>query len=474
MPPFHGLSSSPDRGRVATARGAILTRLAPWLLLLPAACNIGKQLDVKDKDFVQPGSLANPTALSSILAGALSQFQVAWSGSADEAGSGHEGQINMTGLFTDEYIDLETFPTRIAVDERIATPTNASLRGTFLDLSQARVSAERAAAQFVALDSTESIGRAEASNLAAFSYVLFAENYCSGIPFSSISATGTISYGAPLPTDSVYARAIAAFDTASAVAAAESAATAAAGALDTQSVLELNLARVGRARVLLDLDQLAAAGVAADSVPDGFTYVLEGSANSPRENNGIWYFASLLSFSVADLEGGNGLPFVSANDPRVPFDDTGAPGFSGVVGTDFIEELKYPSPTSNVVLGDWIEARLIRAEAQLNGAHTGTYITTLNALRATNPGLAPLVAPATFDAQVDQLFSERAFWQYLTAHRLSDLRRLIRQYGRGSETVFPTGTDAVTGAPYGTDVTFPVSSDETNNPNFAACANRNA
>jgi hypothetical protein len=236
----------------------------------------------------------------------------------------------------------------------------------------------------------------------------------------------------------------------------------------------LNLARVGRARVLLDLNEDAAASAAADSAPDGFTYVIEGSANSPRENNGIWYFASLLSFSVSDMEGGNGLPFVSADDPRVPFLDTGAPGFSGVAGTDFIEELKYPSPTSNVVLGDWIEARLIRAEAQLNGQHTGSYISTLNTLRATIPALTPLTAPATFDAQVDQLFYERAFWQFLTAHRLSDMRRLIRQYGRGSETVFPTGTDAVTGSPYGTDVTFPVSSDETNNPNFTACTNRNA
>jgi hypothetical protein len=429
---------------------------------------------VKDKDFVQPGGLTNPAALASLLAGALSQFQVAWSGSGDEGGNGHEGQINMTGLLTDELVDLETFPTRIAVDERIATPTNGSLRSLFLDLSQARVSAERAALQFVALDSAQSIGRAEASNLAAFSYVLFAEDYCSGVPFSSVSVSGTLAFGQPLPTDSVYARAIAAFDTASVVAAAESLATDAAGALDSLSVQELNLARVGRARVLLDLGQLAAAGVTADSVPDGFTYAVEGSANSPRENNGIWYFTTLLSFSVADVEGGNGLPFVSAADPRAPFDDTGEPGFSGVPGTDFIAELKYPDPTSDAVLGDWIEARLIRAEAQLNAQHSGSYITTLNALRATNGALAPLTPAGTFDGQVDQLFSERAFWQYLTAHRLSDLRRLIRQYGRGSETVFPTGTDAITGSPYGTDVNFPVSSDETNNPNFSACINRDA
>jgi hypothetical protein len=57
---------------------------------------------------------------------------------------------------------------------------------------------------------------------------------------------------------------------------------------------------------------------------------------------------------------------------------------------------------------------------------------------------------------------------------LSDLRRLVRQYGRGPETVFPTGTDAITGAPYGSAVDFPVSSDETNNPNFHGCINTSA
>ena len=31
---------------------------------------------------------------------------------------------------------------------------------------------------------------------------------------------------------------------------------------------------------------------------------------------------------------------------------------------------------------------------------------------------------------MDLLFSERAFWMFATGHRLGDMRRLIRQYGR--------------------------------------------
>ena len=55
---------------------------------------------------------------------------------------------------------------------------------------------------------------------------------------------------------------------------------------------------------------------------------------------------------------------------------------------------------------------------------------------------------------------------------MSDLRRLIRQYGRDTETVFPTGIH-FKGTPYGSDVNFPVPFDEQNNPNFAACLDRN-
>jgi len=60
-----------------------------------------------------------------------------------------------------------------------------------------------------------------------------------------------------------------------------------------------------------------------------------------------------------------------------------------------------------------------------------------------------------------------------TGHRLGDLRRLIRQYGRGSETVFPSGAFGKGGS-FGGDVNLPISQDETNNPNFSQCLDRDA
>jgi hypothetical protein len=144
-------------------------------------------------------------------------------------------------------------------------------------------------------------------------------------------------------------------------------------------------------------------------------------------------------------------------------------------------QLKYTSRSANVTAASGIEARLIEAEAQLQAGDATGSLATLNTLRLApgNPGsggvsgLAPLADAGTPDARVNQLFKERAYWLWLTAHRLGDLRRLVRQYQRPSESVFPTGA-YVKGGLYGADVNFPVPFDEQNNPKFTGCLDRGA
>ena len=68
------------------------------------------------------------------------------------------------------------------------------------------------------------------------------------------------------------------------------------------------------------------------------------------------------------------------------------------------------------------------------------------------------------------MFRERAFWFYLTAHRLGDLRRMVRQYGLDAESVFPTGAYHKQGLTRGTQVTFVIPQPEENNPEFDASA----
>ena len=81
--------------------------------------------------------------------------------------------------------------------------------------------------------------------------------------------------------------------------------------------------------------------------------------------------------------------------------------------------------------------------------------------------------PGNDAARVSLLFREKAFWTFGRGQRLGDLRRLVRQYGRPQDQVFPTGVH-YKGGTYGPDVNLPVVQAEENNPNFKGCLDRNA
>ena len=191
-------------------------------------------------------------------------------------------------------------------------------------------------------------------------------------------------------------------------------------------------------------------------------------------------------YSVGNNEGGNGLNFATAGDPRVPVCVGGDAACRAInvtntqrddLGRPFHVQMIWPTRESAVTLVSGVEARLIEAEAQLRAGNNEGSLATLNALRTTVPGLAPLTQAATAAGAVDQLFRERAFWNFSRGHRVGDLRRLIRQYGRAANTVFPTGTWHKNDAQYGGDVTIPVPTAEQNNPNTQGadiCLNRAA
>lgn len=442
-------------GRPRAARGALPVLALAALL----ACDTDDILTAEDPDVLTPRTLNDSSALPTVLAGTIGNFQIAFSGGADLANGGHEGQINVTGLFTDELLSSETFPDRIGVDQRTVFPGNGSMGGVFLDLSRARAFAEFGSTRFNEF-APGTADHAEVLNLAGFTYVLFAENYCSGVPFSYLQDDGSVQLGSPLTRDETLARAIAKFDSALTFAAAE------------EDDEQLHLASVGKARALLDLGQYAAAAAAVAAVPLDFEYVIESSDNSARQNNGVWnYTFNTAAFSVPDVEGTNGLPFASAGDPRVP-STPGGLGFDGT--TDFTLQLKYPDRTTGAVLASGVEAQLMVAEAALAGGDAGAWLTALNAPRrsALAAPLPDLADPGDAAARVDLTFQERALWLYLTSHRLGDLRRLVRQYGRDAEAVFPTGEHHK--GQYGTDVNLPISGTERNNPNFQQCLDRDA
>jgi hypothetical protein len=451
-----------------------------------AGCNQDTLLTAATPDVVLPKDIAGAAALPSAYASAIGDFQVAYAGGYGSATlDNNEGLAQMSGLLSDELLNSETFNTRIEVDRRATNAINGTTLQTFQDAQRARATADLVASRFREFLPKDPRG-AEVQSLAGFMYVLLAEDYCNGVPTSKVNDNGSFTYGPAQTGTDLLNAAVAKFDSAITTA------TAAGSAGSTA----LNLARIGKGRALLDLNKATEAAAAVANVPSGFVYNIEHSENSGRQNNAIFAFNYLEGrFTVADQEGGNGIPFVTLNDPRNPVIDNG-PGFDG--STEQFLPTKFPERKAPTPLAIGAEARLIEAEAAMRAGNTPLFLSKLNAARAAAPTYtedadpsgdalpspAPLTLadiPTTAVGQQNLLFRERALTLFLTSHRVGDLRRLISQYGRGAETVFPTGPYQAnnpdkSGTNYGTDVNLPIPQEESNNPSFkpAACTNRAA
>ncbi|HZI22679.1 MAG TPA: hypothetical protein VFD76_09175 [Gemmatimonadales bacterium] len=491
------------RSTPAGSRGGSVVdwRLLPVVLITALGCHL---LDISNPDVVPVDVLGGATALAAVRAGAIGDFTIAYSGSgAGGSGGTVEGQIMVSGLLSDEWINTETFPDRIQVDARQTDPSSGTMANVFADLARARVSTENGAAQYRQFaDSTKDGGLAELLSLNGFTYMMFGENYCSGVPFSNARADGSIQYGMPLTTLQMLDTAINRFNQALAAAAAFDTSGATAAARAPKVLARANamaLARVGKARALLDEGRFADADTVASAagVTNGFVYVVQHDLNSSRQQNGVYNGDKKFKrYGVADKEGGTGLAWISVADPRNPVFRSPATNKGFDNATPQFDQYRYIDEKASVTVASGAEARLINAEAALQRGDSAGMLGVLNALRAAPPSyflvgdltlqthtIAPLPALADSDrvnagGAVNLLFNERARWLWLTAHRLNDLRRLVRApgvrggYGRAVNSVFPTGPYFKNGLTYGNDVNLPVPVTEQNNPNFSQCLDR--
>src|SRR6266566_8485 len=186
-------------------------------LAVIAACNSDKLLKVNDPDVARPEALQGAGALPAQRAGAIGNFGVAYNG-----GNADVEQVHLSALLADEFINTETFPTRIEIDQRAMSLSNTSLVGTFFDLTRARASSElsiNAYKQF-ATKAADSTGFPEVLALNGFTYILFAENYCGAVPVSTQEADGSFTFGAPDSTNTLLDSAISKFNQALAMPAA--------------------------------------------------------------------------------------------------------------------------------------------------------------------------------------------------------------------------------------------------------------
>jgi hypothetical protein len=310
--------------------------------------------------------------------------------------------------------------------------------------------------------------------LRGYAEVMLAELYCSGVPLSQYNFNAQPTYGMPATSEQVFRHAVAQFDTAI--------------VLSGDSARILNFAKIGRGRALLDLGDAAAAADAVADVPLTFQYAVPYSTTRPNP------FVSgpfiNLIFSASSGEGGNGLPY--AGDPRsMQVSITGladlvkAPAkYVTATGGDSVTGLQNAA-TASIILASGLEGQLIAAEAALSDGGSTTILNTLrsicvgSAACAPWPGiaassLAALQTPTSDSAAVTQLFAERAYWLYFTGHRQGDLRRLIRQYHRNPEDVYPTGIWPVGTVPYGAATSLPIPDSERLNPNFHGCLSHDA
>lgn len=453
--------------------------LAAVALLAASACSPTDTLDITDPDIIDPGDVQSAAGADAVRTGALARFNTATSGG--------ESLFLLGGLFADEWINGDSFVARWEIDRRSMTNENNFLTDANRVLHRTRLSAEQAIGLL-----EEFAPNAPAWQIAEMHMVqgyvtnLLAEHYCDGLVFSTL-VEGREEYGAPITTDSAFRRALAHVDAGLAL----PLGTAPNNTANDTRVL--NALRLTRGRILMNMAKdaagAAAAAAAVTAVPTSFTYTMFHS--QATNQNQYWLFNNnARRYSVGNSEGGNGLNFATANDPRVPVCVGGstacrAPTVNAPnttrddLGTPYHVQMIWGTRDASVNIMRGVDARMIEAEGALRAGNAAGALGILNAARTTVTGLAPLTLAATPAAQVDQLFRERAFWQFGRGYRTGDLRRLIRQYNRAPETVFPTGAWHKAGN-YGTDVNMPIPFHETNNPNVrpdpatgATCMNRN-
>ncbi|HET7564533.1 MAG TPA: hypothetical protein VFJ96_06035 [Gemmatimonadaceae bacterium] len=460
------------------ARWAVTTCALLTSGLLLSGCHLTDQLlEPQNPGLIDPTAVQSPAAAMALKVGAMGQLRIIYTNCP-----GNECLWQESGVLADEYKNSDFQNTRQDIDQRTITSNNPTLDYYAITQIRGYVRDGIAAMQQFLPDSTADIG--ELYMALGFVEMSLAENYCNGIPLGH-TTNGEVTLGPPLSDAEVFDSASAHLDTALALATGS----------DDGSVFVRRAALITKARILIDEGQYAAAAalVPTSAVPSTYQYVMETDPSNNNDDNGIWdlnnQIARITVSDSFDIVNGaknviqNALPFVSAKDPRVPVasGDSVSPTVAPEDGStpEFVQLLWGRDDPVPLVSG--IDARLIEAEAKLNASDIPGMMQILNDLRANPPAIGiyqpaampPLATPANQVDATTLFFREKAFWTFGRGQRLSDLRRLVRQYQRPQEQVFPTGK-YFKGGDYGTDVNFPVSDDELANPQFKGCTDRNA
>ena len=430
-----------------------------------------RTLAVKTPDVALPSDLNTPQALPQLSAAVIADFLLLCRQRWRIRGHHHR-----RGTPRRRVGEPDTYPTRIQIDQRLTVPSNSQNLQTFANIQIARAAAEQAITGYETFQPGVAL-EAEAFSFAGLAYTLTAEDFCTGIPFSQVNvSTGKTTFGALESTNQMLGNAHARFDSALTILAADTAAADQANIPNEQY-----LAEIGAARVLLDSGDYTDAAALVANVPDLYLYSVGYSFNSTNQYNGVYEFSvNERRYAVRIRRAG----------PVCRTARTATPGWSGLttgpgsIGSqeNYAEDSSTRARTIPFPVATGMEALLIRAEAAFNTSGPAAALPfvnrarvawnsvnrTLNATAAVGDTIGALASIPTGNAGLLVIFKERAYDLWLTAHRLGDERRLIRQYGFTADQVFPIGPYPA-GGNYGPDVALVLPATEASNPNYVPC-----
>ena len=448
-----------------------ISRLAFWRIAAAAAATFiatachdsvtETVLAVQLPTIIAPSTATTVSGAVALTSGARARLRAMTAGS--------ESSWLFGGLLGDEWTTSSTFIQNDEADERRISLSNSTVTTQFRTVNQARTGAQQAINADKVLRPTATTDIGEMYFIRGFAEMQIAQDWCNGTPLSDASGP-TIVFAGPSSNDQVFHRAIASFDTALTVLAATDT-----SALPATKLIITQAARVARARAQLGINDIAGAATEVAGIPTSFSYDLTFATSSgdnilwsqPLSQGRYSVGDTIVKTSAGSFIAHASIPFGTTNDPRVPTQRLTTKAQDGSV---FLVTTSLWAQSTTVSLVNGLDARLIEAEAFLAAGDIVNYLATLNALRAAPPKIGtvqpapmpPLTDPGTPTARQAQLFSEKAYWTFGRGQRLSDMRRLERQYAWPDSAVFPTGTH-YRGIAYGTDVNLPVPQDELNN-----------
>jgi starch-binding outer membrane protein, SusD/RagB family len=423
-------------------------RIAVPLFVVALGCSDITNLEQQDPTRLLTKDLYKPEQAALLVNGAIGDFECAFFRYTTAA-----------GLLGDELVNVIANTANYTYDRRTLVLTGPyaggcgghQQPGVYTSLSIARASADTVLARLegwtdaqmpAGVNRTRLIGQAAA--YAGYSLVLLGEGFCSA----------AINVGPELTPTQVFTEARARFD---------KAITAATTAGDNPT---LNLARLGRARTLLDLGDPVNAAADASLVPAGFVVnAVALTTGSTRQQNTIFAHtgvgAGTSNYSSVDASF-TGVTFGGVPDSRVQVVNTGLVG----AGTNvpIRQQTKYANLGAAAAIARFTEARLIVAEAAAiagNTAGRDTAVAIINALH-TAAAIPAYDSTGQTNAQIlDQVREERRRELFLESHRLGDMRRL------NLPLIPPIGTLFPGGGAYGDQRCFPLPALEANNnPNI--------